>query len=153
MKIKSYLPIFFSLFLMSCSSTRQSTQEPNYSIKNIPPGQCRIVASVIKIDSTLSVGNKNDPCSKAPCTAWIKVKNIVGYGAGSAALSPSDTLKAKFAFTLNPTTKKNFPTLKEKLPGLEQGSSFIADVQLLPSIQANNKKEKVFLIYSYTKIK
>ncbi len=153
MRIKFYFLALFSLYLIGCTSSKQSVQETNYSIKNIPPGQCRIVASIVKIDSTLSTGNENDPCSKAPCTAWIRVKNIVGYGAGSAALSPSDTLKAKFAFTLNPTTKKTFPTLKENFPGLEEGSSFLADIQLMPSNPANHKKEKVYLIYGYTKLK
>ena len=152
MKVKILLLSVFSLYLLGCTAGRSSTNGSMDTSKSIPPGQCRIIATVIKIDSTLSGGTEKDPCSKVPCTAWIRVKSIVAYGAGSGGLNRGDTLKTKFAFTLEPTNSNTFPNLKENLPGLNEGASFIADIQLIPSNPVNPKKEKVYLVYGYKKI-
>ena len=140
----------FGFFLSGCTPSKKVIDETSASNKNIPPGECRIAAQVIKIDSTLS-GGASDPCSKAPCVAWIQIKRVIGYGAGSSGLNDGDTLKTKFAFTLSPTTKDTFPTLKDNLPGLTEGSSFVADIQLVPANPSSVKKEKVYLIYGYNK--
>ena len=152
--MKKLLPFLavLGLLLAGCSSSKTATQNDTALAKGIPPGQCRIMADVIKIDTTFSGNSENDPCSKAPCTAWIKVKKIIGYGAGSVGLNSGDTLKAKFAFTLNPTDQKTFPTLKVNYPGLNEGSSFEADVQLMPSNPSAAQKEKVYIVYGYKKI-
>ncbi len=139
---------FFSLLLAGCSAS-STTKEESYSAKNIPPGQCRLVASVVKIDTVLSSINEKDPCSKAPCNAWILVKKIIGYGAGSVGINVGDTLRTKFAFTLDSTNQKTFPSLKENLPGLKEGSVFEADVQLIPSNPTDKNKLKVYLVYGY----
>jgi len=152
MKIKNIIPVIFSLYLIGCASSSTATRDEIYSNKNIPPGLCRISATIIKIDSTLLGNSENDPCSKAPCTAWVKIGKIIGYGAGSAVLNSGDTIKTKFAFTLNPTTKETFPALKVNLPGLTEGSSFVADIQLIPNNPSNPKREKAYLIYGYKKI-
>ncbi len=144
--------VLFGLILIGCSAGTTTTKDDTYSVKNISPGQCRIIADIIKIDTSLSGNSDNDPCSKSPCTAWIKVKKIIGYGAGSAGLNNGDTLKTKFAFTLSPTNKKTFPTLNENYPGLNEGSSFEADIQLMPSNPIGNNKGKVYLVYGYKKI-
>ena len=144
-----FITVILFIGISGCSSNKKIINEKAV----IPPGVCRINAEVIKIDSTLLGGISNDPCAKAPCVAWIKVKNIIGYGAGSATVKKGDTLKTKFAFTLNPTTKETFPTLKEQLPGLSEGSSFVADIQLLPSDPSSMKKEKLYLVYGYKKTK
>ena len=142
-----FLTVILYIGISGCSSNKKIINEKTV----IPPGVCRIKAEVVKIDSTLLGGTNNDPCSKAPCIAWIKVKNIIGYGAGSATVKNNDILKTKFAFTLSPTTKELFPTLKEQLPGLAVGSLFVADIQLLPNILSGAKKEKIYLVYSYKK--
>ncbi len=138
------------LSITGCISSRNASAGKSGTAQNIPPGQCRVEAEVIKIDSTLS-GISSDPCSKAPCIAWIKIKNVIGYGSGSGTLNNGDTLKVKFAFTLAATDKENFPGLKENFPGLTEGSSFIADIQLLPSNPFSKEKEKVYLVYGYKK--
>lgn len=142
-----FLTVILYIGISGCSSNKKIINEKSV----IPPNVCRVKAEVVKIDSTLLGGTNNDPCSKAPCIAWIKVKDIIGYGAGSATVKKNDILKTKFAFTLSPTTKESFPTLKEQLPGLEVGSLFVADIQLLPNILSSAKKEKLYLVYSYKK--
>ncbi len=151
MKATFSVLILVSIFLMGCSSTKTQIQSNDSSSKNISPGEIRTIAQVIKIDTTLS-GGPSDPCSKAPCTAWIKIEKIVGYGAGSSTLNEGDTLKTKFAFTLAPTNKESFPTLKKSLPGLKVGSSFQADIQLMPSYNALKEKQRLYLIYTYTNL-
>lgn len=139
--------------ISGCASNKKITNGSLISDKRIPPGECRINAEIVKIDSTLIGNPSNDPCSKAPCIAWIKINNVIGYGAGSVLLEKGDTLKTKFSFTLNPTTKETFPTLNVQLPGLNEGSSFIADIQQLPSDLSGMKKESLYLINSYNKTK
>ncbi len=139
--------------ILGCASNKEITNESSISDRRIPPGECRVDAEIVKIDSTLLGNASNDPCSKAPCIAWIKINKVIGYGAGSASLKRGDTLKTKFSFTLNPTTKETFPTLNEQLPGLNEGSSFLADIQLLPSDLSGMKKESLYLVNSYNKTK
>ncbi len=154
MKVMSlFLAAILFIGISGCASNKKVINGKVTADPKIPSGECRIDAEVIKIDSTLLGDGSNDPCSKAPCIAWIKVKNIIGYGAGTATVKKGDTLKTKFAFTLNPTTKETFPTLKEQLPGLSEGSSFRADIQLLPSDPSSMKKEKLYLVYGYKKTK
>ena len=148
----SVIALIFFAGITGCVSNKKIVNEKTALDQNIPPGQCRIEARVIKIDSTLLSSSVNDPCSKSPCVAWIKIKDIIGYGAGSSALNNGDTLKTKFAFTLAPTTKETFPKLIENLPGLNDGSTFEADIQLLPSNPSSKNKEKIYLIYGYKKI-
>ena len=134
-----------------CATSKEITSEKSAMDQGVPPGQCRILAQVIKIDSVFEENNGNDPCSKAPCTASIKIKDIIENRAGSV-LNNGDTLKTKFAFALNPTNKETFPTLNESLPGLTEGSTFEADIQLLPLNPSSKTKEKIYLIYGYKKI-
>ena len=145
------ISLIFFLSAAGCVSSKKISAGKTEAVQSIPPGQCRVEAQVVKIDSAL-FGISSDPCSKAPCIALIKITSIIGYGAGSGSLNIGDTVKAKFAFTLAPTTKETFPTLNENLPGLTEGSSFTADIQLLPSNPLSKDKEKVFLIYGYKKM-
>lgn len=145
------LVIVFLVGTTGCVSSKETANENELQNQNVAPGQCRILAQVLKIDSVLPTNSSNDPCAKAPCTASVKIKNIIENRAGSG-LNNGDTLKTKFAFTLNPTNKESFPTLNENLPGLTEGSTFEADIQLLPSNSSSKTKEKVYLIYGYKKI-
>ncbi len=139
--------------LLGCASTKKITNANLISNQKIAPGECRVNAEIVKIDSALIGNPGNDPCSKAPCIAWIKINNIIGYGAGSAELKRGDTLKTKFSFTLSPTSKETFPTLNEQLPGLKEGSSFIADIQPIPTGFSDKTKERLFLVNTYYKTK
>ena len=147
--------IFTVLFvgLLGCASNKKITNSNLISDRRIAPGECRVNAEIVKIDSALIGNSGKDPCSKAPCIAWIKINNIIGYGAGSAELKRGDTLKTKFSFTLSPTSKETFPTLEEQLPGLSEGSSFIADIQPIPTGFSGNTKERLFLVNTYYKTK
>lgn len=151
MKATFSVLILISIILMGCSSSKTQIQSDGLNSKSISPGEIRAVAQVIQIDTTLS-GGPSDPCSKAPCTAWIKLEKIIGYGAGSSTLNTGDTLKTKFAFTLAPANRENFPGLKTSLPGLKVGSSFQADIQLMPSYNALKEKQRLYLIYTYSNV-
>lgn len=138
--------------ISGCASNKKMIIENSISNQRIPPGECRVDAEIVKIDSTLIGNPSNDPCSKAPCIAWIKINNIIGCGASSSVLKRGDTLKTKFSFTLNPTSKETFPTLKVQLPGLKEGSSFIAYIQQMPNL-SGIKRENLYLVNNYYKTK
>ncbi|RJP66535.1 MAG: hypothetical protein C4539_11225, partial [Ignavibacteriales bacterium] len=142
----TYLSVILFSLLIGCSVNKEIQNDQHQTVNSIPPGQCRIVAQVIKIDSSLIGISPTDPCSKANCFAWIIIKKIIRYGSGSSVLNINDTLKTKFAFTLNPASEKNFPRLKENLPGLTEGSLFEANIQLLPNIPETEIKGRLFLV-------
>ncbi len=141
-----------SLALGSCSSSRPDSYGGPDAGKDTAPGHARIVAAVVRVDSTLQGNSPNDPCSKTPCMAWIEVKRVVAHGSGTATISPGDTLEARFAFTLGPTNRESFPNLDHELPGLSVGSVFVADIQLMPSPLSGRPKRNVYLIYGYSKV-
>ncbi len=152
MKVIFSMMTLFGLIMIGCASNKSLVSEKTHTGISVAPGECRVTAEIIKVDSTLVGGPASDPCSKAPCLAWIKINKVIGYGAGSSTINSGDTLKAKFAFTLAPAGRENFPTLKESLPGLKLGSLFETDVQLMPSYPALKEKEKLYLIYGYQKL-
>ncbi len=118
--------------------------------ENISPGHCRITGTIVRIDSTLDSGNKNNPCSKVPCTAVVKVDSVWGYGLGFPPLGIGKEITIKFKFTLGPTTKELFPGMKDFYPGLKIGDSFLGDIQKeLESGTAG--KGNFFTIYGYRK--
>lgn len=120
--------------------------------ENVPPGHCRVLAEVVKIDSTLHGQSANAPCSKAPCVAWIVVRRVIAHGSGTDRIGSGDTLRTRFAFTLNPTSKQEFPTLNEQLPGLTVGSRFTADIQAVSQGPYAGHKGEVYMIYGYRKL-
>ncbi len=95
--------------------------------ESIPPGKCRIVGTIIAIDSTLE---GNGPCSKAPCRALVRVDSILGYGSAFRNPLPlHGQVSVRFAWTLAPTTEDLFPNMTDRLPGLVTGSTFRSDVE------------------------
>ncbi len=133
--------VFFVLILSSCAQTEKSTkkeesqssggrlrQVPLEALdpeKMVPAGSCRVVVTVIAVDPVASQ-EQDDPCSKAPCMASVRVDSILGCGSGfHGTLSSGSTIRARFATTLSPT-KELFPKLEPSLPGLTRGSQFKA---------------------------
>ena len=103
-----------------------SALDPN---KMVPVGACRVVGTVVSVDSsTLSVNN-DGPCSKAPCVAMVKVDSILGTGSSFAhPLSVGSVVRVRFAYTLS-ASKEFFPRMDPPLPGLRAGSQFRALIQ------------------------
>ncbi len=163
MKSINYAILFLSIIMigiLGCSSgknvsdksNKHDANQLNIGLIRIPPGVVRIRRTMVDIDSSRKFSMVNSPYSKQPCWAHVKINSILGYGAGAPVVSESDTVFVKFGFTLGPTTKKLFPNLVHRLPGLPIGSSFQADLRIFNSKILNNKKSEVtFQINLYKK--
>ncbi|MCH7756334.1 hypothetical protein IH970_14590 [candidate division KSB1 bacterium] len=145
------------LVLFSCNSTQQKKEQVSAgqpqkasSIKigaqDIAPGHCRIIGTIVSIDAIQKTGNADDPCSKEPCRAVVRVESVLGYGQGFIRpLSKSKEVPITFKFTLSPT-KDLFQNMTKTYPGLEVGSKFLADVEAHELI---GTKTINYLIYGY----
>ena len=146
-------------FILGCSSEKNITIKKNNNgdaqttsaqSNKIPPGQCRIVGTIISIDSTLDKYSSKDPCSIHPCNAVVRVDSIIGYGNSFPPLRQRSSINLNFIFTLGPTTKDLFPNLNEFYPGLSTGDSFIGNISVR-LVMNTSKKLKQFEIYGYQK--
>ncbi|MBN1406204.1 MAG: hypothetical protein JW956_00360 [Calditrichaceae bacterium] len=121
-------------------------KDPQKYTKRIIADKCRIVATVINIDSTKYLDDKEAPCGKAPCYATIAIKQVLGYGSGfSQKLYKGQELEVNFKFTLSPTDEI-VPDMQLGLPGLKIGNNFIADLEALPAL---GKSKVEYIIYRY----
>ena len=146
MNIKKYLfailVITVTILFINCSTPKQNK---TFIETKIPPGNAKIVGIIIEIEPVTDRSNLNDPCSKAPCIALVKVTSAV-YGAAFPSFSNDDEIRIKFLFTLEKTTKELFPDMKETYPGLKVGQEFTA---LVAHIENIDKTAPKFQIYSY----
>lgn len=148
MRNKSILVILSTLVLLGngCGAEQQQQVPPRPAdMGRIAPGQVRILGHVVTVDSTLS-DQSDDPCSRAPCTATVRVDSILGYGSGfPRPLSRGEEIRVRFGFTLGPT-EDVIPSLEESYPGLEPGDWFWADVRGQPAMGPGNSQ---FIVYGY----
>ncbi len=146
MNINKYL---FSILVItvSCLLINCSTPKENKTLieSKIPPGHAKIVGTIIEIEPVTDRSNLNDPCSKAPCIALVKVTSAV-YGAGFPSFSNDDDIRIKIIFTLEKNTKELFPDMKETYPGLKVGQEFTALVAYTENIDETAPK---FQIHGY----
>lgn len=152
--------LIFGLYL-NCGTSRDSStnktqqlsgnEEPALESPRISPNHCRIVGTIVEINSSLAPANTDNPCSKVPCKAWVSIDEIIGYGSGfSNPLAKGAKVRVFFRFTLAPT-KELFPNMKKHYPGLSVGSSFIADLEEQRSPDQSEKpNQRSFLVYGYT---
>ncbi len=132
----------------------QSTQEKNPAAQiqpaRISPGHCRIIGTLVGVDSTLDVSG---PCSKAPCRATIRVDSVLGYGAAfPKPIAVNSQIEVRFAFTVGPTTNELFPNLTERFPGVQLGNKFKTDVEAREAMGAANHGP-FYTIYAYELLK
>jgi hypothetical protein len=144
-----------ALMFASCRSTREDRREeskpPALKIPQagLPPQVCRILGTLVRVDSTLKSQRPDDPCSKAPCEALVYVDSVLGYGSSfPAVLSPGATVRAHFTFTLGPT-EQVLPSVKPPFPGLRPGSAFRADLKSTPTLGAVQDINQVFVVDWY----
>ncbi len=136
-----------ALLALSCRSTRQdrSVEEPKTGntlqiprpasdpARQIPPSVCRIVATVVAVDSVVPGTGADDPCSHVPCRATVRIDTVLGYGSAfPRPLSPGQLVRVRFTFTLAPTATV-LPSVSPPYPGLSTGSRFKADLEGTPS--------------------
>lgn len=150
----SRLKIFFvallssnCIILVSCRTSQpvmKRTGEP------IPPNTCRVLLTVLSIDTTLQSSFPNDPCAKAPCRASVRVESVLGYGAAfTAPLSKGEVIQVHFTFTVAPT-KNLFPTMDQTYPGVHVGTKFTTDLQSQQVFQGLEAQQSRYLIYGYS---
>ena len=59
------------------------SSKPQFPTKApIPPGKCRVIGQIIRIDTARKSARPQAPCGKEPCWAQVKIVQILGYGAG-----------------------------------------------------------------------
>ena len=131
--------IFLLFILQSCSSVskHQSSRTDSTTATSGPspeelitvsPNHCRIVGTVVNIDTLLEPANAGTPCSVAPCKGTVRVDSVIAYGQSfPMPLSKGESISVKFIYTTGPT-EKIFPKMKPSFPGLHAGSAFVADV-------------------------
>lgn len=142
---------FSSFFALSCSTPRQAASNQSLPVygEPIPPNTCRIVGTIVDVDSTLESRVPKNPCSKVPCTATVRVDSILGYGqAFPQALSKGEEISVKFVFTLG-ATREVFPTMTESYPGLPIGSTFSANVLGRATMTRDGANSVSFMVYGY----
>jgi hypothetical protein len=115
----------------------------------IPPNTCRVVLTILSIDPRLQSSIPDDPCSKAPCHATVRVDSILGYGSAFGnPFSIGEVIAVQFAFTVSPT-KELLPTLSRHYPGVNSGARLSTDIQSRGDILEAEGKQARFLIYGY----
>lgn len=143
MNIKKYsftiLVIIVSILLLNCSTPKENK---TLIESKIPPGHAKIVGVITEIEPVSDSSKLNDPCSKAPCIALVKISSAV-YGAAFPSFSMDDEIRIKFLFTLEKTTKELFPDMEETYPGLKVGQEFTALVAHMEYIDETAPKFQV----------
>jgi hypothetical protein len=129
---------------------QQSNQVPIADQQTrIAPGRCRIVGTIVSIDSTL---DEKGPCSRAPCRAIVRVDSILGYGSSFGnPIALSKQISVRFAFTIAPTTSDLFPNAMEQLPGLQVGARFQTDIESQNEVGMSGRHSS-YLIQDYKKL-
>lgn len=141
-------PLLIALLFVAFSC-RSSQPEKEISLQEpIPPNHCRIVGTVVSIDPVSQSSDPNDPCARVPCKAAIRVNRVLGYGSAfTKPLSPGNVISVQFAFTTG-ATKELFPSMASSYPGVQQGTSFQADVRS-DEVGGKGGSSPVFVIYGY----
>ncbi len=128
-------------------STAEEGSTQQIRMSKVPPGHCRIIATLLGVDSTLEAAG---PCSQAPCRATVRVDSVLAYGAAfSNPLAVHARINVRFAFTVGPTTKELFPTMTDRLPGIRIGNRFQTDLESREEMQSEGHTP-LYLIYTYT---
>jgi hypothetical protein len=159
MKLFYVLLSFLVAGLMSCSDqTKKAVRDEDQHRPakptadqniRISPGKCRIVGTLVSVDPTM---DKEGPCSKAPCRGTVRVDSILGYGSAFGnPIATNTQIQVRFAFTVAPTSEDLFPNMTERLPGLNVGSHFQADLE--SQIEMNKGAQSpTYLVYDYRKL-
>ncbi len=146
MNIKKYLftilVITVPILLMNCSTPKENK---TLIKSDISPGTAKVVGTIMEIEPVSDSSSLNDPCSKAPCIALVKISSAV-YGAAFPSFSKNAEIRIKFLFTLEPTSKELFPNMEEEYPGLNVGDEFTAIVAHVENI---DDTAPIFQVYGY----
>lgn len=147
-KTISFILLVTTMLLIGCKSSQQQSD-----IQQLPtlvaPNHCRVMATVVGIDSTLLSRNADDACSKVPCRAYVRIDSVLGYGSSfTKPFSHGQTIVLEFRYTLYPTATL-FPKMQPSYPGLNIQSRFIGDVRVLEQLNAQTSESVTYEIFSY----
>lgn len=136
--------LFLQLFF-GCSQTPQYKSSLSESIN---PNNCRIIGTIEAIEE---YKDNNGPCATQPCIATVKISSVISRGMGfTETLSANDTINLKFEYTLNQTSKDNFPKIKVNFPGLKIREMFKGDIEQIISIKVEGiKTQDIYRIFNY----
>jgi hypothetical protein len=157
MRIRLFFVAMALAGLAACASqtdksVRQETQKLrpiSEQGERIAPGKCRIVGTIVAIDSTMEA---TGPCSKAPCRAVVRVDSVLGYGSAFGnPVALQGQIPVRFAFTLAPTTKDLFPNMTDRFPGLALGSRFQTDLESAVEMKSTGGRPW-YLVYDYRRL-
>ncbi len=155
--IKSMMILLILLISTFCGDGMNSDKKISQSSKNelnsfaFPKTTTGIIGTVISINKKQLSQDTNSPCSKVPCWANVKVDSILGIGHGGPFFSVGDTLKVNFVFTLSETTEELIPNLDKRLPGLDIGEKFRANIRALVNQNYNKEILELYSIDFYSK--
>ncbi len=110
------------------------------------PMSCAIKGKIVCVCNS-NADDAKSPCSKYPCKAHVQILAVSGCGSSVTQIpNVGDTVEMNFAYTLH-RTKKIFPEMKERYPGLKRKRIFTANVtqKLIPGGGV------AYTVYGYTK--
>lgn len=155
--IQLIMILLIILLTTSCGGKMNNDKKESESSKNklssttFPKTTTGIIGTVISINKEKLSQDSNSPCSKVPCWANVRVDSILGIGHGGPLFSAGDTLKVNFVFTLLETTEDLIPNLDRRLPGLDIGEKFRANIRALVNQNYNKEKLELYSIDFYSK--
>jgi len=130
MKVINKITVLTLMIVLSATLFGCSTHKITERIK-AAKGRTKIIGKIVSIDKLKLSTDANSPCRKNPCYAKVVVDSVISIGQGGPFLKRNDTLNVRFAFTLGKTTKKLFPNLKIRMPGLEINAKFVANIKMV----------------------
>lgn len=144
---KRSLPLLaIAALIVSCGPAKLS---PRLFDEGVPPDHCRVTVTVLSIAPLMQSSKANDPCSKAPCGASLRIDEVIGYGSAfPTPLAIGDVVEAHFAFTTGPT-KSILPELTQAFPGVEKGTRLTADLRADAARRGSEEGKQKFTIFGY----
>lgn len=125
---------------MTCHSLLAVAQEPGM------PMSCAITGKVVCVSACRDKDEKS-LCAKYPCRAMVEILEVSSCGSSVTHIPVTgDTVEMEFAYTLH-KTKKIFPDMKERYPGLKKRHIFTANAEqrILPGNTTH------FIVYDYSR--
>jgi hypothetical protein len=141
--------LVLTIYLSSC---RDESDKKKTGNKRVSPGYASIVGTVTQVEATLDTLSTEKPCGNVPCYAIVRVDSILGYGSSFGnPLVKGSTIRLKFMFTVEKTTKEYFPNLKEHFPGVVINSKLKGNIELVRGSSAVTNEEfpRLYRIFSY----
>jgi hypothetical protein len=144
-----------AVVIASCGSPRSegdrgdAEQSPDLAqITHVPPNHCRVMGTIVSIDNAMATSG-DDPCSKGPCYANVRIDSVLGYGSAFPhPLATGNVVRVKFAYTLSPT-KEIYPEMDPGFPGLRVGSTLRADMRSEGEMGPGETAKGRYIIYAY----